>query len=104
MITRRDLCFEQQACQAIHAARLSAKVFPFNEEPHLCLCTVKNEARLHHELEKLRSLGIEIAEWREPDLNNSLTAIATGLISEDQRHPFRNFQLLRLGKEEAVAA
>lgn len=101
MITRRDLSFEQQACQAIHAARLSARDFPFREEPHLCLCTVKNEARLQLELEKLRSLGIEISEWREPDRNNELTAIATGPIRGDQRRLFRNFQLLRV--EEAVA-
>ena len=102
MIVRRDLSPESQACQAIHAARASAKAFPFGDEPHLCLCTVRDQFRLERELEKLRAAGIRMAEWREPDQNHELTAIASEEISGQHRRFFRNFQLFRAEKGEAV--
>ena len=75
-----------------------------DDEPHLCFCNVRDEARLQLDLDKLRAAGIQLAEWRETDLDNQLTAIASEPIPEDQLRPIRNFQLFRVSKEATVAA
>ena len=89
--------------QAAHAAFEAGKAFAHlcADHPHFALCAVKDERRLLHDLNKLKSLGIRIVEWREDDLNGELTAFATEPISGEMRHHFRNFQLL---KEVASAA
>lgn len=48
-----------------------------------------------HWSSKLQSLGFAIKEWREPDRNNELTAICTGIIRGDDRKAFRNLQLFK---------
>ena len=101
-MTRRDLPLPQQAVQACHATYEAAKSFPCDTHPHFCLCAVRDEARLHLEMEKLRMAGIQVRAFYEPDRNNELTAFATEAISGEKRRHFRNFQLLRT--EEAVAA
>lgn len=46
-------------------------------------------------MDKLLKAGIQLRAFHESDLENQLTAFATEPISEDKRHLFRNFQLLR---------
>lgn len=79
---------------AAHAAWEAGKAFSRSdqEHPHFCICGVRDERRLLHDLNKLRQLGFRIVEWYEPDQNNELTAFAVEPTSD--RHPFRNFQLL----------
>jgi hypothetical protein len=81
--------------QACHAAMESTKKYEWKEHPHLVICGVKDEKRLIHEYNKLLNVGIKLIEWREPDLDNQLTAFATGPISGADRWHFRNFQLLK---------
>lgn len=98
IITRRDLPITQQAVQASHAALEAGKAFAdsLDPHPHFCICAVRDEKRLRHDLDKLVKAGIRIAAWYEPDFeNNPLTAFATEPISGERRHLFRNFQLLK---------
>jgi hypothetical protein len=83
--------------QAAHAAYEAGNAFYSlsADHPHFCVCAVKDERRLLHDLAKLKTLGIRIIEWREADLNDELTAIATEPISGEMRRHFRNFQLLK---------
>lgn len=74
----------------------AAKKYEWKDHPHLVICAVKDERRLQHDLDKLNKLGIDMIVWREPDMNNSLTAIASPPISNpEDRYLFRNFQLLK---------
>lgn len=66
----------------------------------MVLCTVKDEQRLFLWAEKLKAKGFNAIEWREPDMNNELTAIATEAIYGDDRRHFKNLQLM---KEEGLA-
>jgi hypothetical protein len=91
------------AVQAAHAALEAGKQFAseLNPHPHFCICAVRDEARLKHDLDKLVKSGVRIATWYEPDRNNELTAFATEPIrTPEQRHLFRNFQLMRSQHEE----
>ncbi len=101
IITRRDLPITQQAVQSGHAIWEASQAFSQlqTEHPHFCLCAVKDEKRLRHDLDKLVKAGIRITAWYEPDFeNNPLTAFATEPISGERRHLFRNFQLLKAGE------
>lgn len=84
--------------QAAHAAFEAGAAFSrlTAEHPHFCICSVRDEKRLLHDLNKLKQLGIQIVEWREPDRNNELTAFACAPVSGDDRKHFRNFQLMRM--------
>ena len=101
IITRRDLSFPTQAVQSAHAAIEATKAFYSESDihPHICLCSVRDEKRLRHDMDKLRAMGIRIKEFYEPDIGNQLTAFATEPIIGDRRHLFRNFQLLKTDKE-----
>ena len=59
------------------------------------ILTVPNEDVLLQEKLKLESLGIRFAEFIEPDLCNSLTAVASEPICGNQRKLFSNYPLLR---------
>jgi len=92
------LSFSQQAVQSGHAIWLASQAFSHSitEHPHFCLCSVRDETRLLHDLNKIQKLGIQVVVWREPDRNNELTAFCTEPISSPElRHHFRNFQLLK---------
>lgn len=84
--------------QSAHAALEAGKAFADRLEPHphFCICAVRDEKRLHHDLDKLVKAGIQICAWYEPDQNNELTAFATEPCKKEQRRLFRNFQLLKL--------
>ena len=96
VLTRRDLPFPQQAVQAAHASIEAARKFIDKdiEHPHLVLCTVENEEELFCALNELKD-HVRIAEWREADIDDELTAIASEPVSGDVRRLFRNYQLLK---------
>lgn len=96
------MSFPQQAVQSGHAIWEASKAFSHLtvDHPHFCICAVKDEKRLLHDMEKLSQLGIQLRAFYESDLNNELTAFATEPISGDRRWHFRNFQLLKAEKTE----
>ena len=103
IITRRDLPFEKCTVQCGHAIWEASKAFSHLtvEHPHFCICSVRDEKRLRHDMEKLCRSGVKLREFYEEDLDNQLTAFATEPIYGERRHLFRNFQLLKVspGKE-----
>lgn len=84
LVTRADLPAGAQAVQAAHALRQFAAEHPevdrewFERSNYLGLLTVPSEADLARLLAKAERRGIAAAAFREPDLGDSLTAIALG--------------------------
>jgi hypothetical protein len=91
--------------QAGHAIWEASQAFSVDakDHPHFCLCAVRDEARLRHDLDKLVKAGVRCAAWYEPDQQNQLTAFATEPITGERRRLFRNFQLLRVGGTAQIA-
>lgn len=55
--------------------------------PHLVVFGIKNETKLKKCLLHLDEAGIPYREFREPDIGNQLTAIATApIVGEDRKH------------------
>lgn len=96
VISRNDLTPAQKAVQGTHAAIEVARNFmkPQDEHPSLVLCVVKNENKLKKVIEELYNKNIRLQAFREPDLGNALTAIATEPLKGDARAPLARFQLL----------
>lgn len=98
VIARADLGIEHQAVQALHALREFVEHCPdedrrwYRESNTIALITVPNEERLHQLLNQAEDRGIPHAGFREPDLNNSLTA---GVIGPAGKKLCRNLPLLR---------
>ena len=96
VITRRDLPFPVNAVQSCHAAIEASQAFydpQTSDHPHLVLTAVRDEQRLCKWISKLEKANIEHKVWYEPDLE-SITAVATTLVSGEQRRFFRDLQLL----------
>jgi peptidyl-tRNA hydrolase len=82
VISRRDLRPGQQAVQAMHAA--IDFCFQHTEEArewqsqsnYLAVLSVADEPALFNLIEKLEKRGIRYTAFREPDLNNEVTAVA----------------------------
>lgn len=93
---RRDLSLPQQAVQACHACiEMARTLLPScDEHPHLVLCGIKSEPSLWTVLNRLERLGIAYRPFRDSDLGDQLTAIATEPVRGDQRHHFRRYQCL----------
>ena len=66
------------------------------------MATAADEDELRDLCATLEREGIPFYAWEEPDLNNQLTAIATGPITGSQRKLFRRFPLLREPSAETV--
>ncbi len=64
------------------------------EHPHLVVLGVDNQHQLLKAARKLDIAGIQYRMFIEPDRNNEPTAIATQIISGDQRHLFKNYRCL----------
>lgn len=82
--------------QSCHAAIEAAKAYPDRLEPHphLVLCAVENEQELQNAYAQLTSQGIRLQAFREPDIGNQLTAIASEPLAGEARRAFRHFKLL----------
>lgn len=82
VITRRDLSPGCQAVQAAHAAiEFQHEHFKIakqwnSESKYLIFLSVQNEQSLLILLEKIQKHGLKYSVFREPDINNEITAIA----------------------------
>jgi hypothetical protein len=82
VITRSDMSPGYQAVQSMHALRQFIAEHPeidkrwFEQSNYLGLLSVKNEQELVHLIEQARHHGICFAVFREPDIDNEITAIA----------------------------
>lgn len=68
----------------------------YEEHPSLIVCGVKNENELIAFKQKLIEKNVKFKEFYEPDLNNSLTAIATEATDSIQRKVFSQLPLIKL--------
>lgn len=85
LITRKDLSLGLRTAQLCHAFREYVEQYPEMERLwYTTSNTVVVIDSFHHEqalaafADKLRSRGVSVAEFREPDLDNALTALAVG--------------------------
>lgn len=99
VFVRTNLPPIQQAVQASHSALELCRqgLVPSSyDHPSLVLCGMQDEASLLAHADYLQSHGIGHILFREPDLNNEATAIATVPLSAKQRRLFRKANLLTL--------
>lgn len=81
VITRRDLTLGQQAVQGMHAMREFATEHPEIDKAwhsisnFIAFLTVDNEDDLERLCDRTCSAQVEFSTFREPDLNDSLTAV-----------------------------
>jgi peptidyl-tRNA hydrolase len=87
-VSRKDLTPGQQAVQSGHAALDYTFQHPelakhwHKSSNYLIYLSANTEEELSRLSEKLQCLGVEVTEFREPDLDNQLTAIA--FLSEEK--------------------
>ena len=98
-IVRNDLSIEQQAVQACHACiEMTSyywdRVGFGNECPHLVLCNTSKED-LFKLIEKLKFKEIPFRLFKEADIGNEITAIATAPLKGNDRKIFSNYRLLK---------
>ena len=78
---RADLCPGSQAVQAIHAMREFVERHPevdrewFLNSNYLALLSVEDENELHWFIDRAATQGIKYAAFKEPDLDNQVTAL-----------------------------
>lgn len=78
VLVRKDLTKAQQAVQGGHALAEFLLNHPTSwKNWTLVYLGVKNELQLEKWIYKLKKFDIDAAIWREPDMNNEITAIAT---------------------------
>lgn len=95
-IVRKDLSIPQQAVQAGHALIESIKTFkPTEEHPSVIICSVKNEKKLQDAISFLYDNGVKISVFKEPDIGNQMTALATEPLYGVNRKIMNKFQLMR---------
>lgn len=91
LVRKKDLNHSQRAVQAGHAvAEFLLKSSSNWKNTTLIYLGVKGEHQLKNWINKLSRQNIECIPWREPDMNNEITAIATIADSE----LFKNLNLL----------
>lgn len=98
VLVRKDLSPEQITVQSCHAVIEAASLIsPALEHPHLVVCGVNNELQLEQAAARLEKAEILFREFREADIGDQLTAIATQpVFGEDRRH-FKKYKCLKIG-------
>lgn len=77
VLIRRDLTKAQQAVQGGHAlAEFLLNHTSSWKNGTLIYLGMRNELQLKKWIYKLGKLDVDVAVWREPDMNNEITAIA----------------------------
>ena len=66
---------------------------PRQYTPSLVLCSAVDERHLNRVVDELVFRGIEHVVFREPDLNNQMTAVATAPLDEVQRRRLSKHKL-----------
>lgn len=95
VIVRKDLPNAQKAVQSAHACIEATRDYlkKTDEHPSVIICEVKSENKLKMVMEELRG-KINFKAFREPDIGNQFTAIASEPIYGEKRDLFKRFQLI----------
>lgn len=89
VVVRSDLDPGPQAVQGMHAMRQFISEFPkveqdwFEASNHIAFLKVDNEVALLKMIDRLTRKGMRVSMFREPDLDDSLTAFATDSASRE---------------------
>lgn len=96
VLVRNDLSTAQQAVQACHAAIESSRKYlnDGDEHPSVILCSIKSEGKLLAYSQKFNDQGVEHVVFREPDIGDQATALASRPLIGKDRQAFSKFQLL----------
>jgi len=91
---RSDLSRPQQIVQASHAAIEAARNFVDrdHEHPSVIVLNMNNEKALE---KFIKNCPYRLMEFREPNMENQLTAVATEAIVGEGRNHFRKYQLIK---------
>lgn len=83
--------------QVAHAAIAATNTYgqPNKTHPHLVVCTVSDERELAETFERLKSQRVPCCGIYEPDMGDSLTAVATAPLHGAARRPLQWLRLLR---------
>lgn len=81
IVTRKDLTAGYQTTQAIHAAIQFTFEYPeiskeWYKDPYLAVLSTQDENSLKKLISKAKDKGIKVSIFREPDIDNQITAIA----------------------------
>lgn len=83
VIVRQDMSPSQIAVQAGHAVAEHMVEDPYTWENEILIYLgVKNLFHLEKWMDRLEFLNVDFTTWREPDINNEVTAIASTGSSE----------------------
>ena len=95
MLVCGDLPIPQQMCQAVHAAYESALHLgdKQNGVSSVVICSVPDEADLLKAQFRIQESGTKTVLFREPDLGNRATAIATEQIDQASRKVLSRYPL-----------
>ena len=102
VLVRTDLPLPQQLVQAVHASheagKLHAQGNPYDDRIFsVVVCQVPSEYHLMKAYDRIKNRGIEVSLFREPDIDNQATALATEPVSD--RKFFSKFKLWRQRRE-----
>ena len=97
VLVRNDLSKAQQAVQSTHAAIESSRNYlaSGDEHPSVIICHIKSEDKLLMCADELKEKGIDFQLFREPDIGNQATALASRPLRGEERKAFSRFQLMQ---------
>ena len=95
VFVRGDLTNSQIAVQSGHSLIEICQKYTFKYHPSLVYLVVKSEFKLKTVMQECLDNNINFSIFREPDINNEITAIATEPLSGEKRTIFRRYQLLK---------
>lgn len=94
MVVREDLTPPQQICQAVHAAYESGIRYGNKESvSSVVVVTVPNEEELIRTKERLDRKRIDSYIFKEPDLGDQATALATEPLERARKKHFYGYPL-----------
>lgn len=96
VVVRNDLSNAQKAVQSAHACIEVARNYIGKEDEHpsVIIVVVKNEGKLNKVIDSIGD-KFDIQIFREPDIGNQKTAIATRPLYGEEREFFKRYQLMR---------
>ena len=98
VLVRTDLTAAQQMVQAAHAAYEAGSKYGTHERNgSLVMCAVSDEEALQQAISRLEYGDIPHVVWREPDLGNEITSVATAPLPPVQRKAMRRFRMWQGG-------
>lgn len=90
---RGNLSNAQKSVQAGHSLIEICQKYSFKNHPSLIYLIVKSEEKLKRVAQELIDNNINFSLFREPDMNNEITSIATEPIFSEKRKVLERYQL-----------